>query len=107
MEERGQAFDEPQPSDSFFHPLWVQQRAFDEIQKRVEVPFRVVFVRHNLGVCRHTRGAETQMTHLCFQQYRPERLPVHLHTHFYFHLLHLTLPPPHRILRVRSKCQID
>jgi len=41
--------------------------------------------------------------HLRFQQRRPERFPVHLHANFDFHLLYLTLSPPHRILRVRPE----
>ena len=42
MEERGQASDKSRHLDGFLHSLWVQQRALNEIQKRVEVPFCVI-----------------------------------------------------------------
>jgi hypothetical protein len=44
-----------------------------------------------------------QVTHLRLQQRSLDRLPVHLHTDFDFHLLHLSLSPSHRVLGVRSK----
>ena len=48
MEERGQTSDEPRNFYRLFHPFWVQQRSFDEIQKCIKVPFRVVLGQHDL-----------------------------------------------------------
>ena len=58
MEERGQTSDKSGNFYRFFHSLWVQQRSFDEIQERIEVPFRVVLGQHDLQECQHTQTRE-------------------------------------------------
>lgn len=67
MEERGQTSDESGNFYCLFHPLWIQQWSFDEVQERIEVPLRVVLGKHDLRECQNGWGVEMQVTHLRFQ----------------------------------------
>ena len=67
MEERGQTPDEPRNLYRLFHPLWIQQRSFDEVHKCIEVPFRMVLGQHDLRKCWSARSVGILITHLGFQ----------------------------------------
>ena len=73
------------------------------IRSRRESKFHFVwsFVNITWAIFGTNRELEPRTTDLGFQQRGPERLSVHLHSHFDLHLLHLPLPSPHRI-RIRS-----